>query len=127
MLIESSLVSLALGLMGPPVLIGLAVLWVSTGASLWFAAVGAAGFAALLVVLFDMPVAAVFSTEGVLRRSPLRDQSFDWAEIEDIHFTKARSAPSLVARVRGRRYLLADRPGLDPSELELVLRLRPDT
>jgi hypothetical protein len=125
--VDSSIPSVLLGLLGPPIMIGLSALWLLSGAPWWIGGIGVVGVVALVVVLFDMPVLSVFSEQGVTRRAPLRDQHFAWPDIQLVALTRAAIRPGLVAQVSGRSYLLADRVLLDTDHLEMLTRMRPTT
>ena len=75
------------------------------------------GWAALAIVLFDMPVASTFDDHGVVRRAPLRKHRLDFRDGDQLTRTRpsvigvARSLEhgGLVLRRGRRRYLLVDR------------------
>jgi hypothetical protein len=75
-----------------------------------------AGVILVGVVLFDYPVAATFSADGVVRRMMLRRQNMDWSRIDQLSRTRPKMLSSfrklahggLIAVVGRRRYLLVD-------------------
>jgi hypothetical protein len=76
-----------------------------------------AGLAAVLVVVFDMPIASRFDDRGVTRRALLRHHRVDWDDVDRLSrmrkgwFRSSKMAPNggLIA-VRGRRNIaLVDR------------------
>lgn len=123
--IDGSLAMVILSLLGPVVLVALPVLWLVAGGPAWVWVLLAIGAALFGVVLFDMPVSSAFSARGVTRRTPLRDHVLPWDDIESLELTRSSRRPGVVARVGGRRYLLADRVALGPDQLDLLARMRP--
>jgi hypothetical protein len=125
--VDSAASTVVLSLIGPVLLIGLALFWMASGSPWWVLVMLVLGVVVLVVVLFDMPIAAVFSEAGVTRRTPLRDHTLAWAEIDKLSLTGSGRNPGVAARVGRRNYLLADRAGLDSDQLGLLARMRPST
>lgn len=123
--VDSSLVFVSLSLLGPVLLAALAVLWLSVSGPVWVWAVLAVALVLLVVVLLDMPVSSAFSTDGVMRRTPLRDHQLPWDRIDSLGLTRTSRRPGVAAQVGRRTYLLAERVSMTRDELDLLARLRP--
>lgn len=124
--VDSSIPSVVMSLIGPVMLAALAVFWIVRGAPGWVIGLLVVAIAVFGVVLFDMPISSVFNDTGVQRRTPLRDHHLTWDRIQLLSLTPARRA-GVIASVGGRKYLLAERAGLSHDELDMLARMRPTT
>lgn len=124
--VDTSLGFVLLSLIGPLLLVALAVFWLAGGAPWWVWPVLLFAVAIFGVVLFDMPVSSAFAADGVTRRTPLRDHVLSWDQIDSLGVTRNGRKPGLVAQVGRRKYLLAERAALTARELELLSGMRPE-
>ncbi|MFN3257676.1 MAG: hypothetical protein ACE37B_18495 [Ilumatobacter sp.] len=114
------------------VVVALAVglgLFVVDGVSAGAIVVSVLAVGALAVVLFDMPLATEFDTDGFVRVTPLRRARRSWDDIDRLergrsgwYRRRAAAGVGLVAIRGGFRYLLVDRTER-PSEHERLLAI----
>jgi hypothetical protein len=132
--IESSWSMVGLAALGAVVAIWLSVvLFVTQGVTIVSVLVALLAVLLTVVILFDLPLSATFTREGVERRALLRRHRIPWVQVRRLsrlrsgilRTFRAEVRGGLVADVGGRSYLLVDRTE-SPIEFDELRRVLGD-